>query len=113
MFLRMGFAIMQKGDQMDDLITRQAVKDWLLRWEGYIDGDMIARMQYRVIDIPPAQSEPKRGRWVHSDIYFTASNNPNIKVYLEWRCSECGESFRFHPSHNYCPNCGAKMETPT
>lgn len=40
---------------MDDLISRQAVKDWLLKWEGYIDKDTIARMQYRVIDIPSTQ----------------------------------------------------------
>ena len=38
-----------------DLISRQAVKDWLLKWEGYIDKDIIARMQYRVVDIPSAQ----------------------------------------------------------
>ena len=38
-----------------DLISRQAVKKWLARWEGYIDADTVARMQYRVIDIPSAQ----------------------------------------------------------
>lgn len=36
----------------EDAISRQAVKEWLTRWEGYIDNDTIARMQYRVIDIP-------------------------------------------------------------
>lgn len=41
----------------DDTISRKAVKDWLLRWEGYIEKDIIARMQCRVIDIPPAQPE--------------------------------------------------------
>lgn len=44
---------------MSDLISRQAVKDWLLRWEGYIDKDIIARMQYRVIDIQSAQPEQR------------------------------------------------------
>lgn len=43
---------------MNDLISRQAVKEWLAKWEGYIDADTIARMQYRVIDIPSAQ------RWI-------------------------------------------------
>lgn len=37
---------------MDDLIRRQAVADWLQKWNGYLDNDMIARMQYRVVDIP-------------------------------------------------------------
>lgn len=44
-----------------DAISRQAVKEWLAKWEGYIDADMIARMQYRVIDIPSAQ--PDRSLW--------------------------------------------------
>lgn len=43
---------------MNDTISRQAVKEWLDKWEGYIDKDMIARMQYRVIDIPSVQPEP-------------------------------------------------------
>lgn len=42
----------------DDLVSREAVKKWLERWDGYIDMDIIRRMQYRVIDIPPTQSEP-------------------------------------------------------
>ena len=42
---------------MDDLISRRAVKKWLARWDGYISADIIARMQYRVIDIPSAQPE--------------------------------------------------------
>ena len=40
---------------MKDLISRQAVREWLTRWEGYIDTDIIARMQCRVVDIPLAQ----------------------------------------------------------
>lgn len=42
---------------MNDLISRQAVKDWLSKWEGYIDKDTIIRMQCRVIDIPSTQLE--------------------------------------------------------
>ena len=37
---------------MGDLISRQAVKEWLERWEGYLDKDMISRMQVKVSDIP-------------------------------------------------------------
>ena len=40
---------------MADLISRQAVQEWLSKWEGYVDMDTITRMQYRVIDIPSAQ----------------------------------------------------------
>lgn len=41
----------------NDTISRQGVKEWLNKWEGYIDRDIIARMQCRVIDIPSAQPE--------------------------------------------------------
>ena len=37
---------------MTDLISRQAVKDWLKKWRGYLDDDMIARMQIGTKDIP-------------------------------------------------------------
>lgn len=33
-------------------ISADKIKRWLDRWEGYIDKDIIARMKYRVIDIP-------------------------------------------------------------
>lgn len=36
----------------------------------------------------------KRGRWIEDGHYE--------------RCSECGEPTNEY--HNYCPNCGAKME---
>lgn len=42
---------------MNDLVSRQAVKEWLSKWIGYIDEDIITRMQYRVIDITSAQPE--------------------------------------------------------
>ena len=46
---------------MADLVERQAVKEWLAKWIGYIDGDTVARMQIRTIDIPSAQPEQ---RWI-------------------------------------------------
>ena len=42
---------------MADPIDREAVKEWLAKWDGYIDADIIARMQCRVVDIPSAQPE--------------------------------------------------------
>jgi len=56
---------------MDDLISRQAVKEWLAKWEGYIDADIIARMQYRIIDIPSAQPEPCEDD-PRADVYYLA-----------------------------------------
>lgn len=36
---------------MENLVSRQAVKDWLERWRGYLDDDMITRMQIGTKDI--------------------------------------------------------------
>ena len=82
---------------MNDLISRQAVKEWLDKWEGYIDKDMIARMQYRVIDIPSAQ-ERKKGRWEVAIGY-----DPKRRV----MCTEC-HRMAYEPTP-FCPNCGADM----
>ena len=55
----LGYGLGEKPRADGDCISRQAVKKWLTKWEGYIDADIIARMQYRVIDIPSAQPEER------------------------------------------------------
>ena len=88
----------------DDLISRQAVADWLQKWNGYLDNDMIARMQYRVVDIPSAQptidvKPVQHGHWVRND------NGT-------YSCSEC-QSWIPNEQHyyaRYCLHCGAKMD---
>ena len=88
---------------MDDLVSREAVKKWLERWDGYVDMDIIRRMQYRVIDIPPTQPERMRGRWV-----------PVTNGRGGYECDQC---HNYAPSYqdgvewlsDFCPNCGADM----
>ena len=47
----------------------------------------------------PSVSTEKIGHWIR------------MKAYEKWGCSECNTVFRFtFKEHNYCPNCGAKME---
>lgn len=55
-------AVVIEGNETNtgDLISRQAVKDWIQRWIGYIDADIIARMQCRVIDIPSAKPDEEQ-----------------------------------------------------
>lgn len=101
---------------MNDLISRQAVKDWLEKWRGYLDDDMIARMQIGTKDIEPAQlaehthvPERKVGEWIKNEGRYG------------WHCSACGEDNLYAFAWNcdtgknelqdhYCPSCGAKME---
>lgn len=84
---------------MDEYVKREAVKEWLRRWEGYIDMDIIARMQYRVIDIPAIDvRENVRGKWVR--ITNCLAKCSACEDYIDNAIS-CG--------YNYCPNCGAEM----
>ena len=62
--------------------------------------DMIST--YDVIMLPTADVAPVRhGRW------GTHSDRPDSLI-----CSVCNCGFNMwkHDPHNYCPNCGAKME---
>ena len=50
-------------EERTELITRQAVKDWLKRWRGYLDDDMITRMQIMTKDLPTIKPV-KHGHWI-------------------------------------------------
>ncbi len=39
----------------DDLISRQAAIDQMERWSGYLDDDMILRLQIKLMKLPSAQ----------------------------------------------------------
>lgn len=55
--------------------------------------------------IPSA--EPKVGAWIDDEEYNTEYG------YYFAHCSECGYQMDVHENrgyHNFCPNCGAKME---
>ncbi len=83
----MGTVHGQKGEPMDDLISRQAVIDWCL--EG-------------LNNMPPAQPDRKTGRWL-------PDNRPGGGF---WVCSECkfpSEAFAANVLYKFCPNCGAYM----
>ena len=61
-----------------DCVERQAVKDWLETWEGYMDEDMILRMQVKVGDIPSILPEGIRCKdCKHWMMGKTTKNYPN------------------------------------
>lgn len=85
---------------MDDLIRRQQAIDALnheLRC-GAVINQCGLEMAYEVIEgLPSAQ--PKRGKWQCNGKHGT------FKIYT---CDKCG--WNYEAKHNYCPNCGVKME---
>ena len=56
-------------------------------------------------DLPLAQPERKRGRWVQIQVR-TAPHNRISKVL---KCSVCGKRKDKYVTWNFCPNCGADM----
>lgn len=92
---------------MDDLISRQAAIDVIdavfpvdpMKSEyaqGIACGAALAKTY--VEQLPSAQPEWKKGKWVDARDYCG-----------EFLCSNCHET-NINNSYNYCPYCGAKMK---
>ena len=111
---------------MNDLISRRQAIDEISRWLGYLDDDMIRRIQIGLRKLPSAQSEPTC--YLGSPCEY---QNPDVVVsQLERKSArwipvtngrgghECSRCHDYAPSYQsgdeylakYCPNCGAKME---
>lgn len=85
----------------DDAVSRQAVLEIIEREE--FKGDAL----YEIEKLPSVSPQSKVGKWkrISRDMYVQ-----HAMAYYE--CSECGK--KMIGTHNYCPNCGAKMsEIPT
>jgi len=54
---RLTGAVMQKGELMIDLISRQDALDEIRRFSGYLDEDMITRIYIGINRLPSTQSE--------------------------------------------------------
>ena len=113
----------QKGEPMDDLISRQqaidAVAKWLYDVFGITESDGTATIFKRLRELPSAQPQRKRGKGIPVDSFsafggdeamWMAHGNPVAFYY----CSECkeqayagedGESLLT----DFCPSCGADM----
>lgn len=87
----------------NDLISRQAAIDLLKQMRK--DGNMVPwegkNVFARIRKLPPAQPEPKRGKWNKLDMDT-------------FNCNQCGATFILNQGSekmHFCPNCGADMRT--
>lgn len=97
---------------MNDLIDRQAAIDAIRKLESGEDfnfnNGLICAMN-SVAELPPAEPERIRGRWVYGE------DELGIDGY---QCNKCGfvvpwyyarTSIDFVKDYHFCPNCGADM----
>lgn len=94
---------------MDDLISRQAVKELAHNQmrEKYCgmalkkQRDFYIKLADSIIDLLPS-IQPKRGKW----ILVTDNNGQHME------CNYCGE-WRYHQEQKFCGECGADMREAT
>ena len=85
--------------EREDLLELYRMDDPVLNKNGHVPLPVIRQ---NIMDIPAADVAPvQHGRWV------THSDRPDSLI-----CSVCNCGFDMwkHDPHNYCPNCGAKMD---
>ena len=90
---------------VDELSKHPSTKD-IDYYDALIDAEDV------IDDLPSADVAPVRhGRWIGTEYDGYANGFP---VYDVYECSECGMEYDSTDdgeiTHNYCPNCGAKMD---
>lgn len=82
---------------MYEYIERKALRDTLYDADAITMSGVKILNQFPVADVAPV----RHGRW------GTHSDRPDSLI-----CSVCNCGFDMwkHDPHNYCPNCGAKMD---
>lgn len=84
----------------DDTISRQAAINEIARWIGYLDDDMIGRIQLSLKRLPSTQ--PKRD--IPLDYIIDKGGNaicPKCGANVEWHkyCGECGQALKWEESN--------------
>ena len=92
-------------------ILNRVLEEWVMNDDVSIPREEALRVAIKALEqpkgdalseiekLPPVKQEPKTGRWI-ADVFVD-------------ECSVCGEqTLFFEDQHkNFCPNCGAKMES--
>ena len=83
------------------------------KWDG---GCWIRyKMFENAIADAPTIEERKTGKWIPGRVLSKSYiGDACVGIdYEDWRCSQCGVVIEepFKPPYNYCPHCGARMES--
>lgn len=93
---------------MDDLISRQAVKDLIMETDLWWFEGKTMEILRGIKKLPtPTIAPVKHGKWQSTDDGWDG---------IYYVCSECGcpwtliDGTPYNNGMNYCPNCGARMK---
>jgi hypothetical protein len=88
-----------------DAISRQAVLELVADYDLSM-GQVVKGIHA----LPTVTPQPKTGHWIDTDEW-----KETVDGFEQWgyfrKCSKCGYVFKFLEIDNYCPNCGARMES--
>lgn len=101
----------------EDAISRQAVKDMLMReWTRYIPMDLDVNLSFvlaKVGELPPVTPLPKIGKWYN----IRVQGQIDDEIIEAFACSRCNAISVFRMTGDgeivngdFCPNCRAKMQ---
>ena len=94
---------------MSDLIRRKDAQKLVLNRNYDLANETQRMLMYNAVsNIPSAEPERKKGKWIKEDLsgYLTPGGN---SIY---HCSECGHTEGPYPHPrltDFCPDCGADM----
>lgn len=98
---------------------RQALNDYMeiLLQDGKMQSRYLTKIERNRIeediniieDLPSAQPEPKRGKWIDKGITgdWQYQTDGRGRSWHEWQCDQCKDMVKKRSF--YCPNCGADM----
>lgn len=93
---------------MSDLISRQAAIDETWKEPEYTDPlNVLTEIRDRLMALPTIEPERKKGKWIDAVL---PNDSGGLQVQV---CDQCNTFFPLAYTgggHNFCPNCGARME---
>lgn len=93
---------------MNNLINRDVA---IMTMRNMANPDEAAVFETILRNIPAVEAEPVRhGRWIARRHRKFNSQGQVIDYCDFYHCSECKSDRCAFPPHNYCCNCGAKMD---
>lgn len=97
MLTRHAFAMANKALPCEGCISKESVIEWLKDKDIIKTKNQEENARRELAELPSVTPQPRMGKW-------------NILGDM-WECSRCEKLVVGYDGLNYCPNCGAEMES--